>query len=410
LAGLTDTRVRNAKPTEKTQRLYDSGGLYLEIPVTGGKLWRVKFRFGGKEKRLALGSYPAVTLADARHGRDDAKVLLSKGVDPSAEKKSKKINDQLESKNTFELIAREWLAKQKKKLAVTTFDKAQWTFETLVFPWLGQSVVSEITPPELLAILRRIEARGAYETAHRTKARCGQVFRYAIATGRATRDPSADLRGALEPVVSKNFAAITDAKRVGELLRAIDSYTGQYVTRCALQFAPLVFVRPSELRKAVWTEFDLKHAQWRIPAERMKMREEHIVPLSKQAVKVLQDLHPLTGKGVYLFPSLRAPKEPMSENTVNAALRRMGYSKDEMTGHGFRAMASTRLNEMGFEPDVIERQLAHAERNKVRAAYNRAQYLSERIKMMQWWADYLVLLKTNGEVLISKKKTSTRVK
>ena len=398
MAGLTDTRIRNARPTVKTQRLYDSGGLYLEIAVTGGKLWRVKYRFDGKEKRLALGSYPAVTLADARHGRDDAKVLLIKGIDPSAQKKSKKLHDQLVSENTFEVIAREWLGKQKKKLASATFDKAQWTFETQVFPWLGKSVVSEITPPQLLAVLRRIEARGAHETAHRTKARCGQVFRYAIATGRATRDTSADLRGALEPVVSKNFAAITDAKKVGELLRAIDAYSGQYVTRCALQLVPLVFVRPGELRKAAWVEFDLKQAQWRIPPERMKMREEHIVPLSNQAIEVLQDLHPLTGRGMYLFPSLRSPKEPMSENTVNAALRRMGYSKDEMTGHGFRAMASTRLNEMGFKPDVIERQLAHAERNKVRAAYNRAQYLSERIKMMQSWADYLGQLKSGGEL------------
>lgn len=408
MAGLTDIRIRNTKPTEKTQRLYDSGGLYLEIPPTGGKLWRVKYRFGGKEKRLALGSYPAVTLSDAREGRDDAKVLLSKGIDPSADKKSKKLNDQLASGNTFEVIAREWLEKQKKKLAPATFAKAQWTFETLVFPWLGESPVSAITALDLLAVLRRIEERGAHETAHRTKARCGQVFRYAVATGRAERDPSADLRGALEPVVSKNFAAITDAKKVGGLLRAIDTYAGQFVTRCALQLAPLVFVRPGELRKAEWSEFDLKHSQWRIPAERMKMREEHIVPLSKQAVKVLQDLQPLTGNGKYLFPSLRAPKEPMSENTVNAALRRMGYSKDEMTGHGFRAMASTRLNELGFDPDVIERQLAHAERNKVRAAYNRAQYLSERVKMMQAWSDYLMQLKTGGKVLPFKKKSGTR--
>ena len=285
--------------------------------------------------------------------------------------------------------------------------KAKWTLETLVFPWLGALPIATITAPDLLATLKRIESRGAHETAHRTKARCGQVFRYAIATGRATRDPAADLRGALAPVVSRNFSSITDADGVGELLRTIDRYSGQHVTRCALKLSPLVFVRPGELRRAQWSEIDFDKAQWRIPAARMKMREEHIVPLSEQALAVLRELHPLTGQGRYLFPSLRTLKEPMSENTVNAALRRMGYDKDTMTGHGFRALASTRLNEMGWAPDVIERQLAHAERNKVRAAYNRASYMAERGKMMQAWADYLDALRNDlGKVVAIKRKAS----
>ena len=266
--------------------------------------------------------------------------------------------------------------------------------ETFIFPTLGKLAVDAISSPDLLAALRRIEAKGAHETAHRTKARCGQVFRYAIATGRALRDPSADLRGALAPAVSVPRAAITDPKRIGELLRAIDGYTGAGATLAALRLAPLVFVRPGELRKAEWSEIDLQAAEWRIPAARMKMREEHIVPLSTQAVSVLREIQALTGDGRFVFPSIRVKSRAMSDNTINAALRRLGYSTEEMTGHGFRALASTRLNEMGWPPDVIERQLAHAERDKVRAVYNRAQYLTERRKMMQAWADYLAALRT----------------
>lgn len=406
MASLTDTRIRGTKPGEKTKRLFDGEGLYLEVTAAGGKYWRLKYRFGGKEKRLALGVYPAVSLADARKGRDQARAALREGKDPSAIKQATKRHAVLAGGNTFEAIAREWLGMQQKSFAEATHKKALTTLETMIFPWLGAMPIAEITAPDLLSVLRRIESRGAHETAHRAKARCGQVFRYAIATGRALRDPSADLRGALAPVVTTNYATLTDPKHVGELLRAIDEYSGQHVTRCALKLSPLVFVRPSELRKAEWKEFDLDAAEWRIPAARMKMGEEHIVPLSRQAVAVLQDLSPLTGRGRLLFPSLRSPREPMSENTVNAALRRMGYSKDEMTGHGFRAMASTQLNEMGWDTDVIERQLAHAERNKVRAAYNRAQYLTERKKMMQAWADYLDSLKAGGKVVPIKRKKS----
>lgn len=401
---LTITKIRNTKPSDKPQRLFDGGGLYLELSPTGARYWRLKYRYAGKEKVLALGVFPTVSLADARKARDDARTLLRTCIDPGAARQAQKRLVALANENTFEAIANEWLAMQEKKLAPATFAKAKWTLETLVFPWLGALPIANITPPDLLATLRRIEARGVHETAHRTKARCGQVFRYAIATGRASRDPSADLRGALAPVVRRNFSSITDPVRVGELLRVIDGYAGQHATRCALKLSPLVFVRPGELRKAQWSEIDFDASEWRIPAERMKMGEEHIVPLSTQALAVLQDLQPLTGRGPYLFPSLRTSQSPMSENTVNAALRRMGYDKDTMTGHGFRALASTRLNEMGWAPDVIERQLAHAERNKVRAAYNRAQYLTERRKMMQAWADYLDGLRVGGKVIAFKSK------
>ena len=282
--------------------------------------------------------------------------------------------------------------------------KSEWLLST-VWPWLGALPITQIDAPALLSTLRRIEARGAHETAHRTKEKCGQVFRYAIATGRATRDPSTDLRGALAPIVSTSRAAVTDPGQVGDLLRAIDGYSGQFITRCALRLAPLLFVRPGELRHAEWSELDLDAAMWRIPAGKMKMREGHVVPLAPQAVAILRELHRLTGRGRYCFPSLRTPDRPMSENTINAALRRLGFDKDTMTGHGFRAMASTRLNEMGWAPDVIERQLAHAERNKVRAAYNRAQYMAERKTMMTAWADYLDALRSDtGKVVAFKRK------
>ena len=405
MPNLTVTEVRNVKPTNKAQRLFDGGGLYVEVTPSGGRYWRWKYRFSGKEKLLALGVFPAVSLADARQARDEARKLLSTGVDPGAARQAKKRLETLASENTFQAIGDEWVGLQQRKLSPATFAKAKWTLETLVYPWLGAVPIAEITPPDLLAVLRRIEARGAHETAHRTKARCSQVFRYAIATGRATRDPSADLRGALAPVVSKSHAAITDPNRIGQLLRDIDGYKGGPVVRAALKFAPLVFVRPGELRRAEWSEFNLGTKEWRIPAAKMKMGEEHIVPLSKQALAILLEIQPLTGHRRYIFPGLRASDAPMSENTVNAALRMLGYDKDTMTGHGFRALASTRLNEMGWAPDVIERQLAHAERNKVRAAYNRAQYLSERRKMMQAWADYLITLQANvGKVVPIRKR------
>jgi integrase len=401
---LTDAAIRKAKSTEKTQRLFDGGGLYLEVSPAGGKWWRLKYRYGGKEKRLSLGTYPDTGLADAREKRAAARRLLAAGVDPGEQRKAMKTAGEERAANSFAVVAAEWLALQKSRMAIATLEKAQWTFDELLNPWIGNRPIAEIEAPELLKLLRRIEDRGAHETAHRTKQRAGQVFRYAIATSRAKHDPTADLRGALAPVVSTSRAAITDPVKVGDLLRAIDTYQGSLVTKCALRLAPLVFVRPGELRKAEWAEIDLDGAQWRIPAARMKMREEHVVPLAPQAVAILRELHPLTGRGQYVFPSYRGKARMMSENTVNAALRYMGFDKDTMTGHGFRAMASTRLNEMGWPPDVIERQLAHAERNKVRAAYNRAQYLDERTRMMHAWAEYLDGLRAGADVVPIKRK------
>jgi integrase len=396
---LTDTAIRNAKPRAKPYKLADGAGLYLEVMPTGARYWRFRYRIAGKDTRLAFGVYPEVSLAEARARRDDARRLLREGGDPAAERRSARLTAKLAAGTTFEGVAREWLASQKRKLTPATYNKAERILKANVFPWLGARPIGAIDAPEVLAVLKRIEARGANETAHRVKARIGQVFRYAIAHGTATRDPSADLRGALAPVVSRSHAAVTDPAAVADLLRALDGYAGQMVTRCALKLAPLVFARPGELRHAEWSEIDLDAAEWRIPAGKMKMRETHIVPLSTQAVAILRELQPLTGKGRYLFPGIRTYTEPMSENTVNAALRRLGFDKDTMTGHGFRALASTRLNEMGWAPDVIERQLAHAERNKVRAAYNRAQYMAERKKMMQAWADYLDALRTNANVV-----------
>lgn len=332
--------------------------------------------------------HPQTTLKLARQRRDDAKRLLADGVDPSHHRKVQKLSQVM----TFELVAREWLELQSNKPGMVTIEKARWVLETFVYPHLGSKPVSQIAAPDLLAVLRKIEARGTIETAHRTKQRVGQVLRYAIATGRVTRDVSVDLRGALAPIVTKNHAAITEPARIGELLRSIDGYVGQPVTHAALKLAPLVFVRPGELRQAEWKEFDLANAEWRIPGHKMKMRTPHVVPLSQQAVQILRDLQPLTGRSPYVFPSLRSRQRPMSNNTINAS-RRLGYSGEEMTAHGFRAMASTSLNEQGWPPDVIELQLAHMERNKVRAAYNRAQRLAERRKMMQAWADYLDCLR-----------------
>lgn len=401
---LSDTAIRKAKSTDKPQKLADGGGLYLLLNPNGSKWWRLKFRFDGKEKLLSLGVYPDTGLAEARSKRDAARKQLALGIDPGAHRKAEKSAGAERAANSFAVVAEEWLAKQ--HLAPATMAKARWTLNDLVNPWIGNRPISAIDAPEMLKLLQRIEERGAHETAHRTKQRCGQIFRYAIATGRAKHDPTADLRGALTPVAVKHRAAITDPLKMGELLRAIDSYTGGLVVRSALKLAPLLFVRPGELRQAEWPEFDLDSAQWRIPANKMKMREEHIVPLPAQAVAILRELHPLTGRGIYVFPGERSRSRPMSDGTINAALRRMGFDKDTMTGHGFRAMASTRLNEMGWAPDVIERQLAHAERNKVRAAYNRAQYLAERKKMIQTWADYLDGLRVGGQVIAFKSKSS----
>jgi integrase len=402
---LTDTAIRNAKPREKSYRMFDSGGLYLEVSTGGGRCWRWKYRVAGREKRLAFGTYPAVSLKVARQRRDEARAQLAEGIDPGAARKAARLSQA--GRETFEAVAREWHAKFDPSWVPSHSVRTLRRLEADLFPWLGNRPIAELKAPELLAALRRIESRGAVETAHRAKQICGLVFRFAVATGRAERDPTGDLKGALAKPKQRHHASITDPKRVGALLRAIDAYEGSFTTKCALRLAPLVFVRPSELRKAIWDEFDLDAAEWRIPGYRMKMREQHVVPLSRQAIDILRELQPKTGGGIpakpnaprYLFPGARSRERPMSENAVLAALRRMGYSKDEMTGHGFRSMASTLLHEQGWNHQAIERQLAHAERNAVSAAYNYAEHLPERRKMMQAWADYLNSLKHNANVI-----------
>lgn len=396
---LTDTACKNAKPKDNKPTKYaDEKGMYLLVNQAG-KYWRMDYRFADKRQTLALGVYPEVSLKEAREKRDEARRLLAEGINPNEHRKIVKATKTLQVENSFEAVAREWFAKYKPTWSDGHAERIIRRLERDIFPWLGKRPIGDIEAPELLAVLRRIESRNAIETAHRAMQNAGQVFRYAIATGRAKHNPAADLVGALAPVVKTSFPTITDPAKIAELLRAIDGYQGTLETKCALRLAPLVFVRPGELRQAEWCEVDLDNARWVIPAERMKMREKHIVPLSSQAVAVLRELHPLTGHGQYVFPGARSKKRPMSENTINAALRRLGYDKDTMTGHGFRHMASTLLNEQGWNRDAIERQMAHAERNSIRATYNYAEYMPERIKMMQAWADYLDALKAGAKVI-----------
>jgi integrase len=384
----------------------DGRGLFLLINPTGSKLWRWRYRMAGREKLLALGAYPDISLIAARGACTDARQLLANGTDPSEVRKAVKterIEAAAVASDTFEAVAREWMARQ--EVAEVTANKTRWILETFLFPEIGSRPIAELTARDLLAALRKVEATGKLETAKRAKIKAGQVFRFAVIEGKAESDPTASLRGALKAPRNRHHAAITDPAKMGELLRAIDGFTGQFVTLAALKVAPLVFVRPGELRQAEWSEIDLDGALWRIPAERMKMKAAHLVPLSTQAVAVLRELHPLTGEGRFVFPGLRTASRPMSENTVNASLRRLGYTGEEMTGHGFRSMAATRLNEMGWNADAIERQLAHAESNKVREAYTHAaQYLEERTRMMQAWADYLDGLRAGGEVVPFKRK------
>lgn len=398
VAPLTDARIRQAKVRDAAYKLFDGGGLYIEVSKAGSKTWRLKYRHAGKESRVSLGPYPTVTLAVARKRREELRQIQHEhGIAPSAAKKAEPRKQGEAAANTFEAIAREWMQKMAGVRAQSTQGDIRDRLEKNLFPWIGRRPIRDIEAGELLEALRRVEARGATVLAHRLRGHAGAIFRYAIATGRARRDVAADLRGALASRTVRNRSAVTEPRAVGELMRTIHGYQGTNEVRAALKLAPMVFVRPGELRAATWDEFDLDTATWTIPAERMKMRRAHVVPLAVQAIAILRDLFPLTGVGIpakpyaarYLFPGVRSRERPMSENTINAALRRLGYTSDQMTGHGFRAMASTRLNELGFPPDVIERQLAHDERNKVRAAYNRAEHLQARRKMMQAWADYL---------------------
>ena len=411
---LTDTAIKNAKPCLKPVRaekgkpalvpvvgpykLFDEHGLFLLVTPTGGKWWRFRFNFDGKEKMLSLGVYDGVSLKDARERRDTARKLLAAGVDPGEHRKAQKAAKAERGANSFEVVAREWYAKFSPNWAEHHGDRIIRRFERDIFPWIGGKAIADVAAPELLAVIRRIESRGALETAHRALSNCGQVFRYAVATGRATRDTAADLRGALPPTDGEHFAAVTEPAQVAELLRTTDGYQGTLPVACALRLAPLVFVRPGELRKAVWADFDLDAAEWRYTVT--KTKTQHIVPLATQAVAILRELHALTGTGVYVFPGARTNGRPMSDNAILAAMRRMGIPADQMSGHGYRAMARTILDEvLGVRPDLIEHQLAHAVKDPNGRAYNRTAHLPERRMMMQQWADYLDKLKAGADVI-----------
>lgn len=396
---LSEVKVRNTKPQGNAYKLFDGGGLFLFVTPSGGKLWHFKYRFDNKEKKLAFGTYPEISLDDARQRRDEARRQVAHGIDPGAVRKAQKQAETSETE-TFEVIAREWHAKFTHTWTPGYAITIMGRLERDCFPWIGTRPITQIKASELLTVLRRIESRGALESAHRIKTIAGQVFRYAVATGRAERDPSGDLKGALPQPEEKHFAAITDPKEVAPLLRALDGYSGHFVVKCALRLAPLFFVRPGELRNAEWAEMDLEEAVWTIPAHKMKTKQSHIVPLSNQAIAILAELKELTGTSKYVFPSGRSYSRPMSNNAILAGLRRMGFEKTEMTGHGFRAMARTILDEvLQQRPELIEHQLAHSVRDPLGRAYNRTAHLPERRKMMQLWADYLDGLKAGAKVI-----------
>jgi integrase len=403
---LSDNKVRNAKPRKAEYKLFDGGGLFLLVTPSGGKLWRLKYRFHNTEKLLSIGAYPAISLSEARTKRDEARKQLANDLDPGAVRKAMKQAATTEAE-TFEAVAREWHLKFTPTWKIVHAETTMARMERDLFPWIGKRPVNEIKAPELLAVLRRVESRGALETAHRVRSIAGQVLRYGVSTGRCERDCSGDLKGALPQPTEKHHAAITEPKEVAPLLRAIDGYEGGFVVKCALQLAPLFFVRPGELRHAEWTEIDLDGATWSIPAHKMKMKQAHIVPLCSQAIEILKELKQLTGTSKYVFPSARSFTRVMSNNAILAALRSMGYDKTTMTGHGFRAMARTILDEvLQVRPDLIEHQLAHAVRDPNGRAYNRTAHLEERRKMMQLWADYLNGLKQGAQVLPFTKKES----
>jgi integrase len=400
---LTDIAIRNAKPGTKPSKLADGAGMFLLVTPAGGKLWRLKYRLDGREKLLAMGAYPDITLSEARKRRDEARALIAQGKDPSREKQREKVRSRIDAGNTFTAIAKEYCAKRRRDgergWAPSTATRSEYLL-SLLNGSIGRMPIAEIEPADILAAIRRIEGKGNLDSARRTLQLASAVFRYAVATARLRSDPTRDLRGALTAPKVTHYGAITDAKRVGELLRAIDGYEGQGLTKLALQIAPHVFVRPGELRHAEWSEFDLDAALWIIPAGKMKMRKAHHVPLSRQAVDLFREMQAVTGPAGYVFPSIRTRSRPMSENTINAALRRLGYASDEMTAHGFRAMASTLLNECGkWHPDAIERALAHGDSDKVRAAYHRGAHWKERVDMAQWWSDYLDTLRNGADIV-----------
>ena len=402
---LTDTAIRAAKARPKQFKMTDGGGLFVLVRPSGGKLWQLKYRYMGKEQLLSLGQYPDVGLKEAREGRDKARKQMAAGLNPAFEKKRKAAAASVSAANTFKAVADEYVDKREREgLKDITTAKAKWLL-ALLEPAIGSRPIADIEPYELLAVLKKVELSGRHETAKRLLAFSGRVFRFAVATTRARRNIAADLQGALMSPKVKHHAAIIDPKGVGGLLRAIDGFDGHPLTRWALQLAPHVFVRPGELRKAEWSEIDLEAKIWRIPGSRMKMNREHVVPLSTQAVAILQAAGGLTGDGRFVFPSVRTPLRPMSENTLNAALRRLGYTSDEMTSHGFRSTASTLLNESGkWSVDAIERALAHGDTDSVRAAYHRGAHWQERVQMAQWWSDYLDRLREDRAVVPLKRR------
>ncbi|MGE4305277.1 MAG: tyrosine-type recombinase/integrase [Novosphingobium sp.] len=408
---LTDTAIRNAKPREKPYKLGDSGGLFLLVQPSGGKLWRLKYRIHGKEKKVALGVYPDVGLAEARKRRDEAKVELAAGKDPSREKQRRAVQAKADSGNTFALVAEDYFDKRSndghKRWAASTEEKHRWLYDQLA-PALGAIPVTDIQPLEVLAAVRKIEARGNLESAKRALQMASRIFRHAVATARLTSDPTRDLRGALRTPDTKHHAAILDPAKLGELLRSIDGYGGHYTTKFALELAPHVFLRPGELRQARWSEIDFDKAVWSIPASRTKMRKPHHVPLSRQSLAMLKGLHTLSARhDGYVFPSIRSHTRPMSENTLNAALRRLGFTSEEVSAHGFRSTASTMLNE-ALDPksqkpmwsaDAIEKALAHGDDDKVRGVYHRGTHWQERVAMAQWWSDYLDTLRKGADIM-----------
>lgn len=395
---LTDTTIKNAKPKDKPYNLTDGGGLYLK--VTGaGKYWRYNYNHNGKQKTLSMGVYPDTSLKQARDKHQAARELLAQGIDPSTHKQEAKAAERALTENSFELVAREWYDKFSGKWSKDHAANILTRLEKDLFPFIGNKPIAEIEPPAILQCLRRIEGRGAVDSAHRAKTTAGQVFRYAVSTGKATRDPTPDLHGALPPPDRTHFAAITDPKEVGQLLRDIADYHGEITTIAALQLSGYLFQRPGEIRAMQWAEINLETKQWVIPAERMKRRKEHVVPLSRQALALLEELRPLTGRRTHVFPSRTNINTPMGQNTLGGALRKMGYDGDTMTAHGFRALASTMLYEMGFHTDLIEKQLAHSVGSDVRRAYDRSQHIEQRTAMMQQWADYLDSLRDGAQVI-----------